>query len=440
MQLRFSFLALLFSALLLLASPVFSAGGTTPSRDGVSPRCEAAIDKAAGRYSQCLLKASAKFAKKKNQDDRLFAQQMRCGDKFDNQVARAQDRYGEEQCTPYTNQIADRTATYAEATTTEARWDAGPLVSFCAKWHRRDAFRNDPDAYGCEPQDRLVYGSSLPGRRADADRRFRSGLGRWRGLICRNDPPNAEFSCEVDNETVNYVVELMAPSLEGTDLTYEVESVGDQALPTALECDSASHLFIDSLGIRHVDTPTLPTGDSSCQSYCGCYKGKERENGKSCQSANDNLIWSEIGLCKSHTKDSCGKTLRHTCAWNVALFSVGDNSCAMSAPQYQTDEDRKEQKIADWNQEKNNQCKSYCGCREGKLQARMEEDDFGQQTGEIGLYCEGERYNAGPPPITALESCTRHTSDGKDNCKRQPYCAWHKATESDQACSWNVIK
>ena len=67
MQACLSFLVLLFSALLLLASPAFSAEGSAPSGEGVSPRCEAAIDKAAGRYSQCLLKASAKYAKKKNQ-------------------------------------------------------------------------------------------------------------------------------------------------------------------------------------------------------------------------------------------------------------------------------------------------------------------------------------------------------------------------------------
>ncbi len=62
MQVRLSFLVLL-SALLVLASPAFSAGSSAPSGEGVSPRCEAAIDKAAGRYSQCLLKASANFAK-----------------------------------------------------------------------------------------------------------------------------------------------------------------------------------------------------------------------------------------------------------------------------------------------------------------------------------------------------------------------------------------
>ena len=91
MQARLSFLALLFSALLLLlASPAFSAGGSAPSLEGVSPRCEAAIDKAAGRYSQCLLKASARHAKRGTKA-RLLAQQTRCENKFDTQVARIED-------------------------------------------------------------------------------------------------------------------------------------------------------------------------------------------------------------------------------------------------------------------------------------------------------------------------------------------------------------
>ena len=68
MQARRSLLVLLFSAL-LLASPAFSAGGSAPSGEEVSPRCEAAIDKAAGRYSQCLLKASARHAKKGKTED-----------------------------------------------------------------------------------------------------------------------------------------------------------------------------------------------------------------------------------------------------------------------------------------------------------------------------------------------------------------------------------
>ena len=112
MQARRSFLVLLFSALLLLASPAFSAGGSAPNDEGVSPRCEAAIDKAAGRYSQCLLKANARHAKRGTKA-RLLAQQTRCENKFDAQVARIEDRFGEDECTPYVSEIADRTVTYA---------------------------------------------------------------------------------------------------------------------------------------------------------------------------------------------------------------------------------------------------------------------------------------------------------------------------------------
>ena len=435
----FSRIHSLASCLIILVVLLFA--GSAGAQD-VSLRCEAAIDRAAGHYSQCLLSADASYARHGN-PTKLENRQARCETRFDRRTSRAIARHGADECTSteLVAALADRTVTCAEGVATEASGTQAPSYLFV---------QNGSGGTLSETILTLTDVSSKTGWFTDRPYRD-SGQIRTEDFVLAwgdggdsfaDDPPNAEFSCEVDDETVNYVVELMAPSLEGTDLTYAVESVGDQALPTALECDSDSHLFIDSaLGVRpNVGTGTLQTDDSSCQSYCGCYKGKERENGKSCQSATDNLIWSDIALCKSHTKDSCGKTLRHTCAWNVALFSVGDNSCAMSAPQYQTDEDRKKQKIADWNQEKNNECKSYCGCKEGKLQARMEEDDFGQQTGEIGLYCEGERYNAGPPPITALGSCTSHTNDGKNNCKLQSYCAWHKATQSDQDCSWQVIK
>ena len=92
----------------------------------VSPRCEAAIDKAAGHYSRCLLKASARYAKKEN-GEQLFALQAKCEDKFNAQVARAQMRFGEDQCTPYVNEISDRTANYAENVTSEAHGLASPL-------------------------------------------------------------------------------------------------------------------------------------------------------------------------------------------------------------------------------------------------------------------------------------------------------------------------
>ena len=125
MQARLSFLTLSLSTLLLSASPALAKEGSAPGGEGVSPRCEAAIDKAAGRYSQCLLKARAKYAKKEN-EEHLFAHRAKCEDKFNAQVARARERFGEDQCTPYVSEIADRTANYAESVASDARGLAPP--------------------------------------------------------------------------------------------------------------------------------------------------------------------------------------------------------------------------------------------------------------------------------------------------------------------------
>lgn len=88
-----------------------------------------------------------------------------------------------------------------------------------------------------------------------------------------DDPPNADFSCEVDEETVNYVVELMDPSLEGDVLTYAVEGVGDKALPAALECESDSHLFIDSGVCEYPAGKDCNYLSSECYYYliCRCF-------------------------------------------------------------------------------------------------------------------------------------------------------------------------
>ena len=246
MQARRSFLVLLFSALLLLASPAFSAGGSAPSGEEVSARCEAAIDKAAGRYSQCLLKASAKFAKKKNQDDRLFAQQMRCGEKFDNQVARAQSRYGEEQCTSYTSQIADRTRTYASKTAAEAHGLPMASVLFVQN-----------GAGGTLSQDTLTLTGVSSQTGWFTDRPYRKAgqvsteefLSNWDegDNPFSEDPPNADFTCSVGGEVVNYSVELSRPTLVGDELTYVVAGIGDSHLPKEIRCVHAAHLFIDFL-------------------------------------------------------------------------------------------------------------------------------------------------------------------------------------------------
>ena len=106
MQVRFSLSVLVFSALLLLTPPAFSAGDSAPSGEGVSPRCEAAIHKAAGNYSRCLLKTTAMYGKQGQRGKKLLAKQERCEINFNRRVELAQDRYGEDQCTPYVSEIA----------------------------------------------------------------------------------------------------------------------------------------------------------------------------------------------------------------------------------------------------------------------------------------------------------------------------------------------
>ena len=71
-----------------------------------------------------------------------------------------------------------------------------------------------------------------------------------------DEPPNADFTCTIDGEVVNYVVELSSPSYVPDRpgvfcescpvLTYDVRPVGDAApfLESAY-CTGDAHLFIE---------------------------------------------------------------------------------------------------------------------------------------------------------------------------------------------------
>lgn len=111
---------------LLIAGLFFFVSGQAPSeataegsQSEVAPRCESALDRAAGQYSRCLLAASGRFANRGN-EQRLAASQDQCHARFDARVARALERYGSEACTPFADQMADRTITYAEETAIQA--------------------------------------------------------------------------------------------------------------------------------------------------------------------------------------------------------------------------------------------------------------------------------------------------------------------------------
>ena len=73
-----------------------------------------------------------------------------------------------------------------------------------------------------------------------------------------DDPPNADFTCTVDGEVINHVVELQNPALlvpyvsEGCDsgicvLNYDITFIGPSAVDAGRrnQCDGTAHLFID---------------------------------------------------------------------------------------------------------------------------------------------------------------------------------------------------
>ena len=74
------------------------------------------------------------------------------------------------------------------------------------------------------------------------------------------DPPNADFTCTVNGEVVNYVVELQNPTLlvpyvSGVCdsgicvLSYDITFIGPDVVEVGseVECDGPAHLFIDQL-------------------------------------------------------------------------------------------------------------------------------------------------------------------------------------------------
>ena len=75
-----------------------------------------------------------------------------------------------------------------------------------------------------------------------------------------DNPPNADFTCTVDGEVVNYVVELQNPTevITGCNsevcipyylLYYDITFAGPDAVEASndFECDGAAHLFIDGI-------------------------------------------------------------------------------------------------------------------------------------------------------------------------------------------------
>ena len=52
------------------------------------------------------------------------------------------------------------------------------------------------------------------------------------------DPPNGDFTCTIDGDAVNYVVELTSPSMVGGDLSYSVNAVSEPLPQSQITCES----------------------------------------------------------------------------------------------------------------------------------------------------------------------------------------------------------
>ena len=187
--------------------------GTADAQD-VGPRCEAAMDRAAGHYSQCLLSADASYARHGN-PTKLENRQARCETRFDRRTTRAINRHGADAC-PSSDLVAameDRTVTYAEGVATEAGGTPAPSYLFV---------QNGTGGTLSETTLTLTDVSSQTGYFSDRPYRVAGQfpteefIALWdEGELFAEDPPNADFTCTVDSEVVNYVVELTSPSMTG---------------------------------------------------------------------------------------------------------------------------------------------------------------------------------------------------------------------------------
>ena len=232
------------SCLIVLTLLLFA--GSAAAQD-VSPRCEAAMDRAAGHYSQCLLSADASYARHGNAT-KLENRQTRCETRFDRRTSRAIHRHGEDEC-PSSDLVAameDRTVTYAQGAASEAGGTPAPSVLFVQ--NGTGGTLSDTTLTLTDVSSQTGWFTDRP-YRGSGQMNTEDFVAFWdEGRPFADDPPDADFTCTVDSEVVNYVVELTSPGMAGEDLSYADTAVADTVLPeTTITCDGASHAFFDDL-------------------------------------------------------------------------------------------------------------------------------------------------------------------------------------------------
>jgi hypothetical protein len=258
---------LLGFSLIILTLLLFA--GSTAAQD-LSPHCEAAMDRAAGDYSQCLLRADASYARHENAS-KLENRQARCETRFDRRTRRAISRHGADACpsSDLVTAMADRTVSYAEGIATEAHGE--PALSFL--------FVQNAEGGTLTESNLLLTGVSLQtGWFTDRPHRdagqvpTENFIANW-GNFFAHDPPNANVTCEVDGTVVNYVVELTNPSFGGVNLSYAVDLIGDESLSGALTCSSDVHVFVSASLQMEASETSEPSEHYDHIWYAACFMG-----------------------------------------------------------------------------------------------------------------------------------------------------------------------
>ena len=234
------------SSLTVLTLLLFA--GSAGAQD-VSPRCEAAIDRAAGRYGKCLLRAEARNARHENADKR-HDRRLRCQAGFDQQTARALVRYGEDECAPrdLVSAIAVRAVYFARGAAVEAEGEPAVELLFVQSADGGELTETTLVLSGVQRSTTRFTDRPYRqvGRMATAE--FVTLFSEEGAASFAADPPNADFACEVNGEAVNQVVTLTDPVSNGNDLSYTVALVssagGDESF-SGITCDADAHLFID---------------------------------------------------------------------------------------------------------------------------------------------------------------------------------------------------
>ena len=211
----------------------------------VSPRCEAAMDRAAGDYSRCLLRAEAQHTRDEN-TRKLERRQARCDTRFERRTTRVTGRNesGEWSRAGPGRHYRRPHRHLRGSVATEASGE--PALSLLFVQNASDGTLSESILTLTGVNSETGWSSGRPYQYAGQipTEEFISFWSEGEGSYA-GDPPhaNAKFTCTVDGEAMNYVLKLTAPRLDGDHLTYDVRSIGDAAPRLNLRLAPARPIF-----------------------------------------------------------------------------------------------------------------------------------------------------------------------------------------------------